>query len=290
MLRSRHISSARTSTRWPTSGVRFERAYCQQAICGPPARSLLTGLRPDSAARARQSHSLSRSLSGDRDSAAAFQEPWLPYSRHGQDLPRSVSRRDPATQSPTPSAMKSRGRSRRFVRGRATTTPRQESRRPNRCISRSTSRRSKSGVRRLDAKLVFGPATEAPDVPDTTLYDGQVADRAVASIEQLTQNGEQPFFLAVGFIKPHSPYIAPRKYWDLYDPDKISIAAQQISPLGAQIALHDSGELRRYTDQPNSGSIERTPAAHQARVLCLHQLHRRSDWSCASGAGRTGTQ
>ena len=57
-------------------------------------------------------------------------------------------------------------------------------------------------------KLVFGPATEAPDVPDNTLYDGQVADAAVTALRELKEN-EKPFFLAVGFIKPHSPYIAP---------------------------------------------------------------------------------
>ena len=59
-------------------------------------------------------------------------------------------------------------------------------------------------------KLVFGPATESPDVADSTLYDGQVADSAVKTLRELKSKGK-PFFLAVGFIKPHSPYIAPKK-------------------------------------------------------------------------------
>ena len=75
-------------------------------------------------------------------------------------------------------------------------------------------------------KLVFGPATESPDVDDSVLYDGQVADRAVESLQELAKS-DTPFFLAVGFIKPHSPYIAPKKYWDLYDADAIPLASPE---------------------------------------------------------------
>ena len=158
-----------------------------------------------------------------------------------------------------------RGRSQRFARVRATTTPSQGLPRPNRSTSSSYKPTPENAAADdWTRKLVFGPATEAPDVPDNTLYDGQVADRAVASIKQLAQNRQQPFFLAVGFIKPHSPYIAPQKYWELYDPDEISIADAADFPDGApKVAWHRSGELRRYTDQPKSGAID---TARQRRV------------------------
>ncbi|NNE91010.1 MAG: sulfatase-like hydrolase/transferase, partial [Verrucomicrobiales bacterium] len=113
-------------------------------------------------------------------------------------------------------------------------------------------------------KLVFGPATEAPDVADNVLYDGQVADRAVESLRELAKSDE-PFFLAVGFIKPHSPYIAPKKFFDLYDPESIPLADPVTLKTDGipAIAMHGSGELRRYTDQQKRGPI---PEADQRRV------------------------
>ncbi len=113
-------------------------------------------------------------------------------------------------------------------------------------------------------KLVFGPATEAPDVADNVLYDGQVADRAVESLQELAKTDE-PFFLAVGFIKPHSPYIAPKKYWDLYDADSIPLADSKTREAEGipSISMHGSGELRRYTDQQKRGPI---PEADQRKV------------------------
>jgi len=98
--------------------------------------------------------------------------------------------------------------------------------------------------------LLFGPMTEAPDVPDNWLYDGKVGDAAVEKLRELRQRGK-PFFLGVGFIKPHTPFIAPRRYWDLYDPATIPLAVNPEFPKGApRIAWHRSGEIRRYTDQP----------------------------------------
>lgn len=91
-----------------------------------------------------------------------------------------------------------------------------------------------------------------------------MADRAVASLKKLSQKPDQPFFLAVGFIKPHSPYIAPKKYWDLYDTAEIDIAGKTDFLEGVpRIALHGSGELRRYTDQNKTGPI---PDDAQRRV------------------------
>ena len=50
--------------------------------------------------------------------------------------------------------------------------------------------------------LVFGPMTEAPEVSDETLYDGKVANAAIAALQERKKASGQPFFLAVGFIKP----------------------------------------------------------------------------------------
>ncbi|MFT7668776.1 MAG: iduronate 2-sulfatase [Planctomycetota bacterium] len=61
-------------------------------------------------------------------------------------------------------------------------------------------------------------AWEAPDVPASELPDGMIAEEA---IRFLREEHEKPFFLAVGFLKPHMPFVAPKKYWDLYPADEV---------------------------------------------------------------------
>ena len=67
------------------------------------------------------------------------------------------------------------------------------------------------------------PVTEMADLPDNSYVDGKIADEGVRQIQNLASNSE-PFFLAVGFKKPHLPFVAPKKYWDIYDRDSISLA------------------------------------------------------------------
>jgi arylsulfatase A-like enzyme len=60
-----------------------------------------------------------------------------------------------------------------------------------------------------------GAPFEAPDVPDDAYPDGKLATLAIETLARLKQQ-EQPFFLAVGFFKPHLPFNAPKRYWDPY--------------------------------------------------------------------------
>ena len=80
--------------------------------------------------------------------------------------------------------------------------------------------------------FVRGLATEAPDVSDDVPGDGQVALAALRKLRAIHRTGP-PFFLAVGFMKPHLPFVAPRKYWDLYDPASIPPVAVTDRPVGA---------------------------------------------------------
>ncbi len=88
-----------------------------------------------------------------------------------------------------------------------------------------------------------GPAVESADVPDDAYTDGIVAKKAMAMLAQFAKE-KKPFFYAVGFVKPHLPFISPKKYWDLYDRSKIEISAIQQLPIGAPgYAAQNSGEL-----------------------------------------------
>jgi len=106
-------------------------------------------------------------------------------------------------------------------------------------------------------KPAAGPATEACDIPDNAYHDGGVAQTAAKRIREFSGK-EQPFFLAVGFVKPHLPFIAPKKYWDLYDRTSLPIAPFQKLPQGSphELAFYsNSGELRSYSDGFGSGPV-----------------------------------
>ena len=93
------------------------------------------------------------------------------------------------------------------------------------------------------------------DVPDTAYRDGQSAEGAIKILRELKGNS-RPFFLGVGFHKPHLPFHAPQKYWDLYDADQIELTDVEQPPQGApSISLHSSYELRFYDGVPDTGSI-----------------------------------
>jgi iduronate 2-sulfatase len=72
-----------------------------------------------------------------------------------------------------------------------------------------------------------GPATEQADLPDEGYPDGKLAALAVKTLAALASQ-DRPFFLAVGFFKPHLPFCAPKRYWDLYDPEDLQPAGEAV--------------------------------------------------------------
>jgi arylsulfatase A-like enzyme len=104
--------------------------------------------------------------------------------------------------------------------------------------------------------FVRGLATEAPDIADEVPYDGQLARRAVERLRNLKEL-DRPFFLAVGFLKPHLPFIAPKRYWNLYDRSEIELEQNCFAPRGGPpIAMTNWSELRYYHDIPDQGPLE----------------------------------
>jgi arylsulfatase A-like enzyme len=92
------------------------------------------------------------------------------------------------------------------------------------------------------------PSAESADVPDNAYPDGASVLQAVDIMASLSR-GERPFFLAVGLQKPHLPFVAPTKYWDLYRREQMSVSGNQDMPdLAPPMAMHHGSELRSYTD------------------------------------------
>jgi len=102
------------------------------------------------------------------------------------------------------------------------------------------------------------PSTECLDVPDDAYIDGASRIQAIRNIEKLS-SGNKPFFVAVGFSKPHLPFVAPKKYWDLYKREEMPLAKYQKPAVGApSYALHSWGELKAYSDISSDGPVPTT--------------------------------
>jgi len=237
--------------RLAASGVLFEKAYCQQAICGPSRASILTGQRPDvigihgNHAHYRKNQpnvvTLPQHFKNNGYFAAACGK-----INHGVFVVGKAPKWDVMGDTESWSVPAFRPGPRYYYT--------EEGIKAAQGIFKK--RFPKRPLAEWDQYLTFGPLTEAPDVGDDVLYDGQVAAKAVDYIKQFGKAKDKPFFLGVGFIKPHSPYIAPKKYWDMYDRDAIKIAKNATMPEGAPAyAGHGSGEKRRYTDQKKRGGF-----------------------------------
>ena len=199
-------------------GRMFEHAYCQQALCNPSRASMLTGLRPDSLGiwnlptHLRQRRPDIVTLPQHFRNNGYFTEcVGKIFHNWRQDI-----HGDPQSWS-VPQFM-------HYAR-HDDDKPRVEGKPPGNEI-----------------KL---PRSTIRDVPDEAYFDGRIATRAIESLRGLKKN-RKPFFLAVGFWKPHLPFNAPKRYWNLYDPAKVKLPESLAKPAnGPDIALHDSRELLR---------------------------------------------
>ncbi len=108
-----------------------------------------------------------------------------------------------------------------------------------------------------NANLAVAGATafEMAEVNDTAYFDGKIAQKGIADLK-LLKNEKKPFFLALGFMKPHLPFTAPKKYWDLYNRNEIKLPQSYVQPeTTPREAFHNFGELRNYGNIPKSGEI-----------------------------------
>jgi iduronate 2-sulfatase len=102
-----------------------------------------------------------------------------------------------------------------------------------------------------------GAAFEAPEVEDEAYADGRVARETIKRLAA-AKDRDQPFFIAAGFARPHLPFSVPKKYWDLYDPAKFDLAAIDSAPRGAPewaVKSGASGEISAYKPVPENGAI-----------------------------------
>ena len=220
-------------------GTVFERAYCMQAVCSPSRNAVLTGLRPE----VLRIYDLGTNFRKSVPDVATLPQ-WFKqhgYSSHGLGKIFHVGHgntEDAASWSVPHFQAKSIGYA--LPENQAQIT------REEALFANKT---------KEPWKLPRGAAYESADVPDDTYGDGKIAAEAVARLDGFKKSGE-PFFLAVGFLKPHLPFCAPKKYWDLYDPAKLPMPTRATPPEGApDFAPSTWGELRQYKDMPEKGAV-----------------------------------
>ena len=229
--------------RLASSGVIFERAYCQVAVCNPSRVSLLTGLRPDSSkvwdlpTRFRETVpdvvTLPQHFKANGYYAASFgkifHNPW----------PDNVSWSEPHAWPKKSELWSAKAKQ-------------------DLADYREKMRAEGKSERAIDKMRAV--STEIVDLEDHEHIDGAIAAQALAKMRQLAKRDE-PFFLAAGFVRPHLPFVVPRKYWELYDREKIPLAQDGILPKNApKFGSNTMYELRDYMDfadsaDPHSGSL-----------------------------------
>lgn len=105
-------------------------------------------------------------------------------------------------------------------------------------------------------ELPRGWAFEAPDVSDDAYADGRVALETIRRLQQLKQrpaSDSAPFMLIAGFVRPHLPFSAPKSYWDLYDPQKLPMPTTEANPKDApKVAGKRGGEIAAYEPVPEN--------------------------------------
>ena len=223
--------------RFAASGVAFNRAYCQLAVCNPSRVSLMTGLRPDST----KVWDLATEMRTVIPDVVTIPQHFRKHGYHAVSFgkifhnpwPDDVSWSEPH-QWPESARLWSEEAKQKLADFK---------------VKMRAEGKSDAEVNRMRAV-----ASEAVDVPDRDHFDGATCEQALAAMHRLAA-GKQPFFLAAGFSRPHLPFVAPRKYWDLYDRATIPLATNGFPPRAAPAlafgeARFQGGfyELRDYMD------------------------------------------
>lgn len=226
-------------------GMLFQRAYCQIASCGPSRASLLTSRRPDTTTVFDNRRRFRTVL----PNVVTLPQHFKNHGYHTRSIGKifhgiftSEINEDP----PSWSVPAWRPKAIQYRTEQGFQVLRQ--RYPRSFQDSSLSMEDIQAKRRLK-----GLAVEAPDVNDNDLIDGRTADKAIEVMQQIK---DKPFFLAVGFVKPHAPFVAPKKYFDLYNASDFSYPAVNELPRGAPSqAGNNSKELRGYVGIAKSGPI-----------------------------------
>lgn len=239
--------------RLASRSILFERAYCNQAVCAPSRNSLLTGVRPTTLGI----YDLGTNFRRAAPDAVTLPQYFMQNGYRTEGLGKIFhvghgNHEDPASWS----------------------VPHFQAKSIAYLLPENHAKTGKTREEALFANetdvsnLPRGAAWEAAEVEDDAYPDGQLARETVGRLRSAKERGG-PFFIAVGFLKPHLPFCAPKRYWDLYKREAFKVPELRTPPEGAPAYAPTTwGELRQYSDIPQTGPV----TDEQARTL-IHGYH-----------------
>ncbi|MGY6647777.1 sulfatase [Wenyingzhuangia sp. IMCC45574] len=246
-------------------GLRFERAYCQQAICSPSRASLMTGARPETI-KVIENFTYFRDLNPDVITLPqhfrnnGYETVYAGKIFHGKYSDEELSwSRQPAVGKLLAKGIRKPSHKFALEKNQKMIFEAKE----------AVVKKYGEGARKYG--LGRGPAYEFANVPDESFDDGYNALLAIETLKEL-KNSDKPFFLGLGFKKPHLEFIAPKKYWDLYENKVIPLAKHKNPPKdGAKMGLHASFELRARSGVPKYGdfSVAQSINYKKAYLACV---------------------
>jgi iduronate 2-sulfatase len=230
-------------------GLLFERAYCQVAVCNASRNSLLSGCRPDTTRIFNNQTFLRPTMPDVLTLPQHFKNSgWYTMSL-GKIFHHSEREPGDDPQSWSEPAWYHGEQYRSWFTKEAL----------------DYVKNLKALPKEKQPKIMRGPPFEAANEPDDVYPDGQTAAKTIETLQRLKGTG-QPFFLGVGFVKPHLPFTCPQKYWDLYPAETVQLPDNYYPPKDVPApALHDGYELRTYGTVPAKGEIPREMALNLIR-------------------------
>ncbi|MDA3799581.1 MAG: sulfatase [Kiritimatiellae bacterium] len=216
----------------------LERAYCQQAICSPSRCSVLSGCRPDTTTI----YDLQTPLRQAMPDVLSLPEHFKNNGYETVSIGKVYHHPKDDLQGWSKEPFQSKG----DWKGRGYLTDE---------AFEDMIQCKKELEAKGDMRDGLGPAFESADVADEAYHDGKDATAAIVELERLKEL-DKPFFIGLGFHKPHLPFNAPKKYWDMYDPEELPFAENRFFPDGVtEYSLTNYGELRGYFGIPAEGDI-----------------------------------
>jgi arylsulfatase A-like enzyme len=224
------------------NGIMFTNAFCQSAVCNPSRASLLTGLRPNT----NKVWDLWTDLRSTVPDVVTLPQYFKNNGYYTNAIGKIYHNTMPDTLSWSEDKLHVDG----YPFDPDATYVGEEALQYLEARKAELLAEGKEGryIDRIGEWYLKAYSTECEDVPDNAYFDGAQTDLALEKLEEYSKK-DQPFFFAIGYYRPHLPFNAPKKYWDMYDPEAIPMAENDFIPEGAPpMAINNFRELRGYAD------------------------------------------
>lgn len=224
-------------------GMRFESAYCNQAVCAPSRNNLLTGARSTSLGV----YSLSTHFRKAAPDAITLPQYFMQHGYHASGVGKVFHIGHGNTGDPQ--SWSEPFHPEKVIDYALTESTGGE-------LTREEAYFSNQALDRI-GELPRGAAWERADVSDDDYSDGRIANEGIERLRRFKQS-DKTFFLALGFTKPHLPFCAPEKYWALYDDVDLPLATTHDFPDGAPdyAGKEKHGELNQYKPIPHAPPLD----------------------------------